>query len=57
MRWLTRNSLNLRKISNVPSKVDKQSKSVIAKVNLNNEQDLWLPWIQVQHRAYGLTDP
>ena len=42
MRWLSRNSLNLRKISNVPSKVDKQSKSVIAKVNLNDEQDLWV---------------
>ena len=42
MRWLTRDSLDLRKISNVPSKIDKHSKSVVAKVNLNNEQNLWV---------------
>ena len=42
MRWLTRDALDLNKISNVPSKVDKYSNSVIAKVRLNNEQDLWV---------------
>ena len=42
MRWLTRDSLDLKTISNVPSKVDKHSQRVIAKVNLNNQQDLWV---------------
>ena len=42
MRWLTRDALDLDKISNVPSRVDKHTNSVIAKVRLNNEQDLWV---------------
>ena len=42
MRWLTRATLDLHALSNVPSRTDKQSTGVLAKVLLNDRQALWV---------------
>ena len=42
MRLLTRDTVDLKKISNVKSKMDNDLGGVIAKVSLNNEHDTWL---------------
>ena len=42
MRWLTRDTLDLHALSNVPSRTDKQSTGVLAKVLLNDRQALWV---------------
>ena len=42
MRWLTRDTLDLHALSNVPSRTDKQTTGVLAKVLLNDRQALWV---------------
>ena len=42
MRWLTRDTLDLHTLSNVPSRTDKQTTGVLAKVLLNGKQALWV---------------
>ncbi|MAD06682.1 MAG: hypothetical protein CMP86_04630 [Gammaproteobacteria bacterium] len=42
MRWLIRDTLDLHALSNVPSRTDKQTTGVLAKVLLNDRQALWV---------------
>ncbi|MFL2518751.1 MAG: hypothetical protein ACJ0Q8_07765 [Candidatus Azotimanducaceae bacterium] len=42
MRLLDRKSVNLRQLSNVKSRIDDACNDIIAKVRLNNEQNVWL---------------
>jgi predicted aspartyl protease len=42
MRLLDRKSVNLRQLSNVKSRFDDACNDIIAKVRLNNEQNVWL---------------
>ncbi len=42
MRMITRDSLDLRKLSNVTSRKDRSGTSPIVKVRLNDEKDIWL---------------
>jgi hypothetical protein len=42
MRWLTRDTMDLHSLSNIPSRKDKQTAGVLVKVLLNGRQSLWV---------------
>ena len=42
MRWLTRDTMDLHSLSNIPSRKDKQTAGVLVKVVLNGRQSLWV---------------